>query len=383
MSLRILLTNFVLSGRTGSELYVCDLARELLARGHHPVVYAPVLGPLAGDLRAATVPVTDDLTTVTRPPDVIHGQHNHEILTALLHFPGVPAVRVCHGWSDDRPHPFPRILRVVCVDETVADRAVGEWGVDPSRLEVMLNFVDLAAFPRRAALPVRPSRALVFSNAAARHLSVVRRACERAGMTTDAVGQSVGRPARRPGALLGAYDIVFAKARCALEAMAVGCAVVLCDEAGLGPMVTSRNFDDLRRVNFGIRALRQPIAQEGLVRAVAGYDPADAAAVSDRVRTTAGLDTAATALLGIYEEVIEQHRAARPPDADAELRAAAAYLRARGGALHTDDTLRAHVLRLLRYAYYQSERVPILRELLPSRTRARRLSAGWRPRTHA
>ena len=39
--------------------------------------------------------------------------------------------------------------------------------------------------------------------------------------------------------LTGDYDLVFAKARCALEAMAVGAAVVLCDTHGLGPMVTS------------------------------------------------------------------------------------------------------------------------------------------------
>jgi hypothetical protein len=43
-------------------------------------------------------------------------------LIALLHFPGVPAVRVCHGWADDAPVSFPRVLRYVAVDETTRDR---------------------------------------------------------------------------------------------------------------------------------------------------------------------------------------------------------------------------------------------------------------------
>ena len=57
--------------------------------------------------------------------------------------------------------------------------------------------------------------------------------------------------------MLGQYDIVFAKARCALEALAVGNAVVLCDTVGVGPMVTTGEVDRLRRLNFGVRALRE------------------------------------------------------------------------------------------------------------------------------
>ena len=39
------------------------------------------------------------------------------------------------------------------------------------------------------------------------------------------------------------YDIVFAKARAAIEAMAVGAAVIVCDFDGVGPMVSTENVD--------------------------------------------------------------------------------------------------------------------------------------------
>src|SRR5688500_1914570 len=111
--LRILLTNRVLANRTGTELYVRDVAMGLLRRGHVPVIYSPRLGSLASEIRACTIPVVDDLANVAEPPDIIHGHHGLETLTALLAFPGVRAVSVCHSWVGwaDEPVPFPRIRR--------------------------------------------------------------------------------------------------------------------------------------------------------------------------------------------------------------------------------------------------------------------------------
>ena len=97
-SLRILLTNNTLGARGGSELYVRDLALALMRRGHFPVAYSTVLGDVAAELREATVPVVDDLRALNMPPDVIHGQHHLDAMTAMLQFPEVPAIYVCHGW---------------------------------------------------------------------------------------------------------------------------------------------------------------------------------------------------------------------------------------------------------------------------------------------
>src|SRR5687768_5773929 len=118
--LRILITNRLLSGRSGTELYVRDLAKALEKRGHSPMVYAPTLGPLAAEIRTAATPVVSDLSTLGSVPDVIHGHHNLETLTGLLAFPGVPALAFCHsstGWSE-APLRFPRVLRHVAVDDT-------------------------------------------------------------------------------------------------------------------------------------------------------------------------------------------------------------------------------------------------------------------------
>jgi glycosyl transferase family 4 len=373
MGLRVLLTNYTIATRSGSELYVWDLATGLRARGHDPLVYAPTLGRLAHELRAATIPVVADLRQVSAAPELIHGHHNHELMTALLHFPRVPAVRVCHGWSDEPVQQFPRILRYVAVDHTVRDRMVSEWGVPADRVRVILNFVDTGRFVPRGPLPKRPARALVFNNHAAQHLQIVVQACARLGISVDAAGASVERVADEPERMLGQYDVVFAKARCAIEAMATGTAVVVCDQAGMGPLVTSTNMEDLRRLNFGVRTLREPVSVESLIREISRYDAADASLVSRRIRATASLDLALDRWIDTYNEVIDEHRAAPPGDQDAELRVASEYLRS-----IRPNAAGAPAYGFLRELYFSCERSRLFRALLPSRATAGRIAARLR-----
>ena len=326
--MRILITNSTIASRSGAELYVRDLACGLLERGHRPVVYAPRIGALARELRDKTVPVTDRLDSITTPPEIIHGHHNLETMTAVLHFTRAPAVFVVHdnlARQDVPPH-FPRILRYVAVDDNCRDRLVFEHGIPEDRVRVILNSVDLAAFKPRGPLPARPRRALIFSNASSTHFAAVREACARSGLELDVIGHDSGNVCSQPEAVLGNYDIVFAKARCALEALAVGAAVVLCDFPGAGPLVTSGELDSLRRLNFGRRTLRSEIRPEVIEREIARYDAADAAEVSRRIRAVAGSDLMLDELAALYSEVSEEYAASPPADAEAELRAAANYL---------------------------------------------------------
>ena len=328
--LRVLITNHFLRGRTGSELYVCELATSLLRLGHTPIVYSPQLGPTARELRNATVPVVDNLDALSSAPDVIHGQHHVETMTALLRFPNTPAVFFCHGWLpwEETPPKHPRILRFVAVDETCRDRLVCESAVPEERVSVIFNSVDVEQFLPRAPLPPRPTRALVFSNGASEstHVGAVREACRRTQLALDVVGADSGNVAAQPERILGQYDIVFAKARCALEALAVGNAVVLCDTVGVGPMVTTGEMERLRRLNFGIRTLQERVDADVLEREIERYDADDAAEVSRRIRTTAGRDAAIDQILAVYHDVVREFMGSNARDLDAEARAEAVYL---------------------------------------------------------
>ena len=351
--MRVLITNRRLASRTGAELYVRDLAAALLERGHTPIVYSPLLGDVAREIRATTVPVTSDLSAIAEPPDVIHGQHGPETLAALLAFPGVPAVSVCHSWVGwaDAPVRFPRVRRYVAVDHTCRDRLCSERGIPPERVHVVLNSVDLARFRAGPPRPPRPRRALVFSNAAGArgsHLDPIREACAAEGIAVEVAGAASGRSLERPEEVLVEFDLVFAKAKAAIEAMAAGAAVVLCDAVGAGPMVTTAELGRLRALNFGVRALRHPVTAPVLRREIARYDADDAAAVSRTIRATAGRDAMVDELCALYQAVIAEQRDAGPGDPADEMRAAAAYTQWLSPRLYERDVLRALLLRPLR-----------------------------------
>lgn len=328
--MRILLCNHALDLRSGSELYIRDVALALLARGHEPIAYSRWVGEVAEELRRATVPVLDDLEELKRPPDVLHVQHHLEAMTSITRFPRVPAVYVCHGWLPDEEAPprHPRIRRYVAVDELVRQRLLDECGIPAARVTTLLNFVDLNRFLPRPPLPRRPARALVFSNQAREdsYLPAVREACGRVGLAVDVVGRGVERPCPCPEEILGRYDVVFAKGRSALEAAAVGAAVVLCDGAGLGPMVTSSELLRLRAYNFGVRLLRRPVTIEALVQELERYDPSDAAEVTRRLRQEVSLEDTTDRLIELYEEVLSEYDPATVSE-DEEAKAVARYLR--------------------------------------------------------
>jgi hypothetical protein len=323
--LRVLLTNVTLASRTGTELFVRDLALGLRAAGHEPSVYTPDPGAIADELRTAGVPATDDLGALA-PPDVIHGQHALPCLIALTRFSDAPAVFVVYDrlqWTDAPPL-HPRLRRYVAVDDNCRER-LDEAGIPESRVAVIRNAVDLARFEARGSLPERPRRALVFSNYATDDsvLPAVREACAREGIEVDVAGAGAGAPLVRPEEVLGRYDLVFAKARCALEALAVGCAVVLCDLRGVGGLVTPRELDRLRRLNFGMRTLVEPVTADVLQREIRRYDAAAAAEVAARIRREAALPRQVEAFVALYREVLAEPRPAQPIE---ESRAVAAFL---------------------------------------------------------
>ena len=329
--MRILLTCDTLARRSGSQAYTRDVAVGLMRAGHEPIVYSPVPGEVGDDLRKATIPVASHLDQLGAPPDVVHGNHHAELMTALLRFPKAVGLHVCHAWwtSEAYPPRFPRLRRYVAVDETVRDRLVSEEGLPPELVRVILNPVDLARFPSRAPLAARPRRALLFSNYAGEttHLPAVRQACDRTGLDLTVLGAVAGGAVERPEESLVQADVVFAKGRSALEALAAGAAVVLVDTAGSGPMVTSRNFPDLRRRNLGMRTLDRPATAEQIAGEIARYDAADAAETSRLARESASLPAIVGELVSAYEEALADQAAAGPFDREAEERAASDYIR--------------------------------------------------------
>jgi hypothetical protein len=315
VSLQVLIANFCMDGFTGTELFVRDLALELLRQGHTPVVYTSSVGGASDELSTAGIHVATSLRRLDFRPYIIHGNHRFETLSAIRHFPDTPALYICHDHQDwlSKPPLHSHILRYFGVSDLCLTR-LRTSGIPEHKISRIYNFVDLQRFMPRPPLPEQPGRALVFSNYAATetYLPIVAEACRQADLELDVVGKGAGNPVERPEKILGQYDIVFAKAKAAMEAMAVGNAVVLCDFGGIGPIVTSADFARLRDMNFGYQALAEPHTPENLLRQIGRYDRQDAEKVRDLLRSCAGLECSVDELTEIYNLVISEYRSRRP-----------------------------------------------------------------------
>ena len=317
---RVLITNLSLWYRSGTELYTRDLAIGLARRGYSPVVFSTQLGVVADELRRATIPVVDDLTAIGAAPDVIHGHHTLETMAAALRFPQAPVLFVCHdakAWHD-APPPLPQIRHWVAVDRACRDRLMLQHGIPEDRVRLLPNAVDLNRFQRRSPLPDRPRRALLFNNYA--HESVsreVQQACAARGIALDTLGHFLGDKHPAPEAILPQYDLVFAKGRSALEALAVGAAVIVCDPRGCGPLVTPDCLDEFR---FSGRMLGDPVRSDILLSRIDRYDAGAAAEVTRQVRAECGLESLLGRIEDLYQDVMSS--AGPVPTADELVRRA-------------------------------------------------------------
>lgn len=311
-SRRILITNDMLNTRFGAEVVTRDLALGLAATGQRPIVYTPKPGTVSDEIRAHGIPVVERLEDVPVPPEIIHGNQHLEMIRALTAFPDARGIFVCHAGlaSPAVPPLHDRIQRYVAVDHFCLERLTANYAVPPDKVAVIFNSVDTDRFRQRPPLPERPRRALVFSNYATDHnfLPAIRAACQQINLPLDVIGARIGNLVDHPEHVLPSYDVVFAKARCALEAMAVGNAVILCDEIGVGPMVNSAEVMELRKWNFGMRTLKLPIAPARILRELDRYDAADARRVSDYIRSRAAAQRLIQEYLALYEKVMSLPR---------------------------------------------------------------------------
>ena len=304
--MRVLITNLFVKSFSGSENVVELLADGLRRAGHQPMVYAPVLGAQAEKMRTRGIRVVDRVSQLTEVPDVIHAQQVTPCLIAMARFPGVPVVYACHASSleVDAVLPHAQIREVVAVDQS-CEAKCRERGVPSDRLSIILNAVDLERFQRRTPLPETPRKALLLTKNQG-HLKTVRAACAEAGLELDELGPATNRFVPDIETVLGGYDLVFATARMALEAATTGCSVVVCDERGFAGMLTSPDLAAWRAMNFGVGLLAHPVTPERVQAAIAQYDAADAAAVTDELRRSAGSDGFVQSHLEVYRRAVQR-----------------------------------------------------------------------------
>jgi len=311
--MRILITQRKLVRWGGSEVFTIELVKALRGRGHEVVVFCPRPGDLAKIIHPSGAAVKSRLADIPWPPDIIHGQHHLQAVAALSYFADVPAIYYCHGWEPwvAKVPLHPRIRNYVMMCEWLVSPTATALDIPRDRIMAIPNFVNTERFSEVRSPPDRPRRALLFGEVwfNADELLRLERACFEAGMSLDKIGYPYGNPQERPEAFLQDYDLVFAIGRCAMEAIACGCAVITIVPKQGGELVTPENFDAWIFSNFspvyGNSAVQ--IHAEWLKKELSKYSPESTAKVTARLRAEHELCGAVDKIEKIYLRTLDDY----------------------------------------------------------------------------
>jgi hypothetical protein len=301
----ILYCNVLLAGRSGTEIVTIDTVRGLHKRGYNIGLYVSIHGESSRALTDNGILVTSDLNEIPWRPDIIHSNHITQSLEAAVRFPDTPQVHLCHdadAWFSNPPR-LSLVRRWLAVDEVCAERIRGKIGVG-TKVFWLPNAVDIETHPMRGALPQQPRRALILTKNKG-YFNVIVAACKTAGVQVDKLGLGTGVVVADLPQHFQRYDVVFATARMAIEALACGCAVVVVDARGLAGLVTSINVRNWRRHNFGRRLLARAITAAAIRNELIQFDSLDARKVSSYIREEAALSTYLDILIKIYRDAID------------------------------------------------------------------------------
>ena len=287
-----------------------ELAIELHNRGHHVEIFTLSMGDLAKSLIEYGIHVSINLKELKKKPDCIHAHHNIVTLKAAHFFKKTPIVYFIHDRTHFLDYPFrhANILQYVAVDYNCKER-YQENGFKNDDIEIIYNWANLSRFIQRKTISAIPRKALAFSNYMSQTniFPSIKEACLSQGIEIDLIGSGNGNATTTPENILGQYDIIFGKAKAAIEAMATGAAVIICDFRGLAEIVTPENMLHYRKYNFGMKLMTNKIQTDLIVREIKKYDAENILKVSNFIRKEADFLSIVSQLENTYSRIIREY----------------------------------------------------------------------------
>lgn len=258
----------------GTQTYLLTVAEQLQRLGHGVTILAEELGEMAELARARGV----DVALLDDAPARVDGLITRDgVVAARLarELPGVPHLFVMPSEYFDfqRPPLVPgAVSAVIVLNDRLADRARAlALDVPVRRLR---HPVDIRRFAPRSPLRTPPRRALLLGNYThGARKELIEGVCAELGIECVQVGAH-GEPTTDPVPAIAAADIVFAKARAIVEAMACGRAAYVTDVFGTDGWVTPERYPLLEADNFAGRVDRDALTPERLRADLLAYRPA-------------------------------------------------------------------------------------------------------------
>jgi hypothetical protein len=310
--MNILITNIQMDTFSGTTFYVKELAETLKKKGHSVEIYTRTLGSIGNDIIQNGISVVTRIADLKYDPDIIHAHHNLTTFDSIFHFKQTPVIFWIHDRINfyDIPPYHENIIRYMSVDYNCKERYTKDFNFDSNDCGVIYNWVNMKRFKLRPKIAEKPRNALVFSNYASEnnYLPKIREACSKLSLPLDVIGRTSGKDKSDPEFYLNNYDIIFAKAKASMEAIATGAGTIICDYRGLAGMVKSQNFWHYKKFNFGMKLMTKPITTDSLIEEIKKYSAKDIQVVADLLRQESRLDKTVDEILLLYVKCVRDFK---------------------------------------------------------------------------
>jgi hypothetical protein len=267
--MRFVLANRHLLAAGGTEVHLVTIAEHLQRLGHEVLLFAPELGPFADHARRRGLEVHDNPRELPAACDIVFAQDGIVAPELAQRYPQALMIfRICGDVFDFQlPPQLDGLVDLIVVLSDRYRRLAEACAVKVPVLRLRAP-IDIDRLVPLGTIRERPERAVLLGNYPARDELV------------HEVWGSRGVEVRRVGADAQSYDvaaavadadIVVAKARAALDAMACGRAVYVYDVFGGDGWVTPESYPALEADNFAGQATDRIIDAATLADDLGGY----------------------------------------------------------------------------------------------------------------
>src|SRR4051794_17964920 len=272
--MRFVLGNRFMLHVGGTEVHLVTVSEALIRMGHESVIYSPELGPYSDYARRRGLDVVGELRNLPDECDVVLAQDRIVAYDLAERYPDALFLfRICGDVFDFQLPPQVEGLvdLTVVLSERYA-RVANTCAVKAPLLRLRIP-VDLDRLVSIGPIRARPRRAVMLGNYGDRY-ELVRAAWGSQGIEVGQIGLvKDARQSYEVASAVADADIVVAKSRAALEAMACARAVYVFDTFGGDGWVTPESYPLLEADNFAGQATERTIVESDLQRDLHDYDP--------------------------------------------------------------------------------------------------------------
>jgi hypothetical protein len=265
------LANRILIHPGGTEVHLVTVGEQLMRLGHEVVLYAPELGPFADHARRRGLDVCGSLRELPEQCDVVFAQDGIVAYELAERYPEALSVfRICGDVYDFQlPPQLEGVVDLVVVLSGRYERLAAAIAVSVPVVRLRVP-VDVNRLVPLGPLRERVERAVLLGNYPARD-DLVQSAWGPAGVDVRRVGFT--DHAYDVAEAIADADVVVAKSRAALDAMACGRAVYVLDVFGGDGWVTPERYPALEADHFAGQATERVLDAASLAADLAGYSP--------------------------------------------------------------------------------------------------------------